>query len=400
MRPAIAPAVTVDKLTKKYGSQVVVNKLSFTAQPGRVLGFLGPNGSGKTTTLRMLLGLARPSSGVALIGGRRYTDYEYPASVIGASLDSGSFHPGRSGRNHLRVLAEATGTEPSRVDEVLDMVGLLQDGKRRVKGYSLGMRQRLGLAAALLTDPTVLVLDEPINGLDPEGIRWIRELLRYLATEGKNVIVSSHVLTEVQQTVDDVVIINEGRLVFSGSMADLGRRAGTRVIVDSPDRAQLAAALSAAGLVFSQREGHFVLDESTAAQVGHIAFSAGVELSHLSEPRIALEDVFMSIIAESTQVLPFATAAITAVDDDEEDDPAVATPAESDDPVTRSEDAGVSAERNPVPAHPAEAEPDPMDGEPTVAAEPVSAAAEPPAAQAAPAAKAPENAAEVSTDEK
>ncbi len=304
---AIAPVIRIDNLTKRYGSVTAVSGLSFTAQPGRVLGLLGPNGSGKTTTLRMLLGLAKPTAGVALIGGRAYRSYGQPVRVIGATLEANSFHPGRTGRNHLRVMAAAAGIPLVRVDEVLDIVGLGGDGKRRVKEYSLGMRQRLGLAAALLGDPGILALDEPINGLDPEGIRWIRELLRHLAGEGRTILVSSHVLSEVAQTVDDVVIINRGVSVFAGGLTELERLAGSSVVVDSPTPDRLISALQAAGQPVRVVGDVISVDGSLAPEVGHIAFASGIELSQLREQRASLEDVFMGIIHESSQLLAAGT---------------------------------------------------------------------------------------------
>src|SRR5215218_2474943 len=213
--------VQAQGLTKRYGGRAAVDDLSFTVRPGRVTGFLGPNGAGKTTTLRMLLGLVRPTAGAATIGGRRYVELPQPLRSVGAVLEASNFHPGRSGRDHLRILAPSAAASAGRVEEVLHLVGLDQSAHRRAGGYSLGMRQRLGLAAALLGDPRVLVLDEPANGLDPEGIRWLRGYLRTLAAQGRTVVVSSHVLSEVQQTVDDVVIIANGRLVHSSSLAEL-----------------------------------------------------------------------------------------------------------------------------------------------------------------------------------
>ena len=214
--------VAVRRLTKRFGPVQAVDDLSFEVVPGRVTGFLGPNGAGKTTTLRMLLGLVRPSAGTALIDGRRYADLARPRRVVGAVLEAGGFHPGRRGRDQLRVLARASGIGDDRVEQVLDEVGLAAAAGRRVGGYSLGMRQRLGLAGALLGDPEVLVLDEPANGLDPEGMAWLRELILGLARRGRTVLVSSHVLSEVAQTVQDVVIISDGRLRFAGPLAELG----------------------------------------------------------------------------------------------------------------------------------------------------------------------------------
>lgn len=218
--------ITVDSLTKRYGAVTAVDRLSFTVEPGLVTGFLGPNGAGKTTTLRMLLGLVTPTEGRALIDGRSYRDLAEPGRTVGAVLETTGFHPGRSGRDHLRVIASAAGIPPSRVAAVLDRTGLTDAAGRRVRGYSLGMRQRLGLAAALLGDPRVLILDEPANGLDPAGMAELRDLLRGLATEGRTVLMSSHVLSEVALTVDRVVIIAAGTLRYAGPLTELTGGAG------------------------------------------------------------------------------------------------------------------------------------------------------------------------------
>jgi ABC-2 type transport system ATP-binding protein len=216
-----ATDVTVRGLTKHFGRVRAVEDLTFDVPAGQVTGFLGPNGAGKTTTLRIVLGLVRPTAGEALIGGHRYDQLTHPRQRVGAVLEATGFHPGRRGRDHLRIGAQAAGLPVRRVDEVLDRVGLTDAGGRRVRGYSLGMRQRLGLAAALLGDPQVLVLDEPGNGLDPAGMAWLRTLLRELAGEGRTVLVSSHVLAEVAQTVDRVVIVADGRLRHAGPVHDL-----------------------------------------------------------------------------------------------------------------------------------------------------------------------------------
>ena len=208
-------------LVKRYGATLAVNDLSFSIRPGLVTGFLGPNGAGKTTTLRMLLGLVRPDEGTATINGSTYADLAEPLHQVGAVLEASSFHPGRIARNHLRVQALAGQADPSRVDDVLELTGLAEAADRRVGGFSLGMRQRLGLATALLTDPELLILDEPANGLDPEGVRWLRDLLRGMAPEGATVLVSSHILAEVAHTVDSVVILDRGHLVTQSSLADL-----------------------------------------------------------------------------------------------------------------------------------------------------------------------------------
>jgi len=215
------PVIEVRGLTKRFGPVLAVDRLSFEVERGTVVGFLGPNGAGKTTTLRMLLGLVRPDEGTATINGQVYLDLAEPLHQVGAVLEASSFHPGRTARNHLRIQALAGQADPSRIDDVLDLAGLTGAADRRVGKFSLGMRQRLGLAAALLTDPELLILDEPANGLDPEGVRWLRDLLRGLADEGATVLVSSHILAEVAQTVDSVVILDHGRLVAQSTLAEL-----------------------------------------------------------------------------------------------------------------------------------------------------------------------------------
>jgi ABC-2 type transport system ATP-binding protein len=244
-----------------------------------VTGFLGPNGAGKTTSLRMLLGLVTPTSGTATFGGTRYRDLPAPLTTVGAALEAASFHPGRTARAHLGVYATASGIDKGRVDAVLKKVGLTDYGDRRVGGYSLGMRQRLGLAFTLLGDPGVLVLDEPINGLDPEGIKRIRLFLRELAAEGRTVLVSSHLLSEVQQSVDEVIIIAKGELVHTGPLTTLENADNLQVIIESPNREALVAALRAAGLSF-------------------VAFVAGVELSTLHKQKSGLEETFLSLVGE------------------------------------------------------------------------------------------------------
>nr|WP_237728178.1 ABC transporter ATP-binding protein [Cellulomonas sp. APG4] len=290
-------------MSKSFGPVRAVEDLSFTVGPGRVTGFLGPNGAGKTTTLRMLLGLVRPSAGTATIGGRRYAELERPASTVGAALEAASFHPGRTARDHLRVYAPQVGVTDARCDEVLEIVGLAGVAGRRVGGFSLGMRQRLGLATTLLGDPRVLILDEPANGLDPEGIAWLRGFLRHLAAEGRTVLVSSHVLSEVQQTVDDVVIIARGRLAHASSLADLAALAERTVRVTSPDDAGLrrlvaerwpdqaeAVVASPAGTGASAE-----LRDMPAAAIGAAAFAAGVELHELATRDVGLEDIFLGL---------------------------------------------------------------------------------------------------------
>ena len=289
--------LVIDSLTKVYGEVTALRDVSFSAVPGRVTGFLGPNGAGKTSTLRILLGLNRPTAGSALIDGRRYRDLENPAHRVGGSLSADVFHPGRSGRAHLLALALAAGIDRARVDLVLEQVGLSAAARRPVGGYSLGMRQRLGLASALLGDPAALVLDEPINGLDPDGIRWMRSLLRSLASEGRTVLLSSHVLSEVQQTVDDVVVIRHGRVVFDGPLTAL--EAGTaRVRVDAADRSALAAALQRAGGQVDVGETGVAVLGLDVARTGEVARDAGIALTHLSDETDGLESVFLALTAD------------------------------------------------------------------------------------------------------
>jgi ABC-2 type transport system ATP-binding protein len=291
-----AGRIVVDQLTKVFGGKVrAVDRLSFTVEPGSVTGFLGPNGAGKTTTLRMVLGLVHPTSGTATISGMPYKSLHNPISHVGAALESSSFHPARSARNHLRIQCIAAGLPLARADEVLEMVGLGPAAKRKVRGYSLGMRQRLGLAAALLGDPRVLVLDEPANGLDPDGIRWLRGFFKHLATEGRSVLVSSHQLNEVQEIADRVVILNRGQLVRSGSISEL--LAGTdTVVVRGPNLGPLDAALRAQGFSPMQAgPAEMRVQGIELARVGNIAFTTGVELHELSKQGLDLEDLFFQL---------------------------------------------------------------------------------------------------------
>jgi ABC-2 type transport system ATP-binding protein len=294
--PELAGRIVVDQLTKVFGGKIrAVDRLSFTVEPGSVTGFLGPNGAGKTTTLRMVLGLVHPTSGRATIGGVAYKSLDNPITRVGAALESSSFHPARTGRNHLRIMCVAAGIPVKRADAVLEMVGLGAAGRRKVRGYSLGMRQRLGLAAALLGDPQVLVLDEPANGLDPDGIRWLRGFFRHLAGEGRSVLVSSHQLNEVQEVADRVVILNHGQLVSSGSIQEL--TAGTEFVrVRTPNPAPLGEAIAAAG-GFAQHADEFTLQIRglNLEQVGHLAFTSGVELHELSAQGFDLEDLFFQL---------------------------------------------------------------------------------------------------------
>ncbi len=288
--------VDVVGLTKMFGTLKAVDDLTFSVQPGVVTGFLGPNGAGKTTTLRCLLGLVSPTAGTATIGGLAYRELVDPIGTVGAALEASSFHPGRSARAHLEVMALGAGLDPAVAKEKLIQVGLTEVGDKRVSGFSLGMRQRLGLAAALLGDPRVLILDEPANGLDPAGIVWLRSFLRALAAEGRTILVSSHVLSEVQQTVDDVVVLSRGRLVKQGKLADLD--SGPRgVLVRTPEPEKLRDALASASLSTEglTDAGQVRVVGGTPEQVGHAAYMHGVELHELVAEPSDLEKTFLQM---------------------------------------------------------------------------------------------------------
>jgi ABC-2 type transport system ATP-binding protein len=287
--------IEVENLSKRFGTTQAVQDLSFSAKSGLVTGFLGPNGAGKSTTLRAVLGLVRQDAGTATVLGRPYKDLDLPIQRVGAVLEASAVHPGRSGRNHLRVLATAAGLPRSRVEEVLAIVELAAAAKRRAGGYSLGMRQRLGLAAALLGDPEVLVLDEPANGLDPQGIRWLRDFLRSLAAEGRTILISSHVLAEVAQTVDDVVIIAHGKLVVQAPVEEVLARSAGGTRVRSPEADRLAALLS--GEVRRLDDGSLIV-QAPPEQVGEVAAANGVVLHELTTERATLEEVFLELTGD------------------------------------------------------------------------------------------------------
>jgi ABC-2 type transport system ATP-binding protein len=273
-----------------------VHELSFVLDAGTITGFLGPNGAGKSTTLRMVVGLSKPTSGSATVFDKHYAELDRPALRIGAVLEATDFHPGRSGRNHLRMLGRAVGISDARVDEVLKLVELDGAANRRVKGYSLGMRQRLGLASALLGDPELLILDEPANGLDPEGVRWLRDFLRAFAADGRTVLVSSHVLAEVAQTVDNVLIIAKGRLVIESPLAELTSRVGGSVRVRSPQASELREALVRDGIeVASGDDGALVVHGAPIERVGEIAAASGIVLHELATTGASLEEIFLEL---------------------------------------------------------------------------------------------------------
>jgi ABC-2 type transport system ATP-binding protein len=293
-------AIETVGLTKRYGSVTAVDDLTFSVRDGAVTGFLGPNGAGKTTTLRMILALARPTAGHATVLGQPYAKLAEPARVVGANLEIAGAHPGRKGRDHLRALAAMAGLPRSRVNEVLRLVELEGAASRRAGKYSLGMRQRLGLAATLLGDPQVLVLDEPANGLDPQGIRWLRDFLRGMASEGRTVLVSSHVLAEVAQTVDDVVVIHRGRLVDQGPVSRL--TAGGHVLVRTPQPDVLRAALEQAGLTAGVDGEELLVDADDPARVGDIAFGAGVPVHELTTRATSLEEAFLALTSDAEPI--------------------------------------------------------------------------------------------------
>jgi ABC-2 type transport system ATP-binding protein len=301
----MAAVVKAESLSKKFGTLLAVDDLSFELEAGTITGFLGPNGAGKTTTLRMLLGLAAPTSGRALVFDELYAELASPARRVGAVLEATDFHPGRSGRDHLRTLGRAADLPDSRVDEVLKLVELQSAAHRRVKGYSLGMRQRLGLAAALLGEPEVLILDEPANGLDPEGVRWLRDFLRDFAAGKRTVLISSHVLAEVAQTVDQVLIINRGKLVIESSLADLTARVGGSVRVRSPEIGKLHEALQREQITTTAANEHALLVHGTSSdRVGDIAFAAGVPIHELAVEGSSLEEIFLELTSSEPEAKP------------------------------------------------------------------------------------------------
>lgn len=301
--------IEVKDLTRRFGTVVAVDRLSFTAKPGRVTGFLGPNGSGKSTTMRCIVGLDRIEAGSATVDGHQYRNSPAPLHTVGVLLDAGYAHPGRTGKDHLRWIAASNGIPRSRVKEVLNVVGMASAQDKRVKAYSLGMRQRIGLAAAILGDPQNVILDEPANGLDPEGVRWIRDFLKFLASEGRTVLVSSHLLSEVALLADDLVVIGRGRLIDEATVDDfVDRHSASAVRVITPNLDALRSALQHSPARFeplpSRTDGATIRD-ITAPEVGEIAAANGIVLHELSPSRQSLEDVFLSVTANAQE---FATA--------------------------------------------------------------------------------------------
>ena len=303
--PTLLCVIEVRGLSKRYGEKLAVDDLSFTVEPGVITGFLGPNGAGKSTTMRLILGLDRPTAGTAKVDGRDYADLSAPLHEVGAMLEARAIHTGRSGFNHLMALAQTHGIPRSRVNEVIDIVGLdKQVARKRVGGFSLGMGQRLGIAAALLGDPAVLVLDEPGNGLDPEGIRWIRNLLKGLAGEGRTVFLSSHLMSEMQQTAERLIVIGRGRLIADTSVEEFVARASSDapVRVRGADPTALRDALTAAGATIETPEnGGFEVHGLPAERIGEIAAGASLVLHELTPLQVTLEDAFMSTTADAVE---------------------------------------------------------------------------------------------------
>jgi len=295
--------IEVRGLTKRYGEKVAVDGLSFVIEPGNVTGFLGPNGAGKTTTMRLILGLDYPDGGTVTVDGKRYHDLAYPMREVGALLDAKAVHGGRSAYNHLLCLAQTNNLPKRRVGEVLELVGLSGVAGNRSKGFSLGMSQRLGIAATLLGDPKVLMFDEPVNGLDPEGILWIRNLMKALAAEGRTVFVSSHLMSEMENTADHLIVIGRGRLIADCTMAEfIARSSGAAVRVRTPAPDQLVMAVAAeGGKATAQPDGTLIVQGMAADKVGDIAFANGVRLHELTAMRASLEEAFMELTADSVE---------------------------------------------------------------------------------------------------
>ncbi|HET9895714.1 MAG TPA: ATP-binding cassette domain-containing protein [Streptosporangiaceae bacterium] len=292
-------------LTKKYGETVAVDNLSFDVQPGRITGFLGPNGAGKTTTMRLILGLDRPASGTVTINGRRPRQLAWPMREVGALLDAKSVHGGRSAYNHLLCLAQTNNLPASRVGEVLDLVGLHDVARKRSKGFSLGMGQRLGIAAALLGDPAILMFDEPVNGLDPEGILWIRNLMKTLAAEGRTIFVSSHLMSEMENTAENLIVIGRGKLIAQSTVAEfITANSQAAVRVSTPQRELMISVAAAAGATVradAGPDGALILLGLTTAQVGDLAFVNGIRLHELTPAQASLEQAFMELTAGSVE---------------------------------------------------------------------------------------------------
>jgi ABC-2 type transport system ATP-binding protein len=309
--------ITADCLTKRFGATTAVDNLTFEVRPGLVTGFLGPNGSGKSTTMRMIMGLDVPTSGSALIDGQPFSELAWPLREVAALLDAKAFHPARTARNHLRWLALTNDIPLRRVDEVLDQVGLTAVANRRAGKFSLGMSQRLGIAATLLGDPAVVLFDEPVNGLDPEGIRWVRHFLRGLAAEGRTVFVSSHLISEMSQTADRLVVIGRGRMIADTSVVEfIARSGGASVKLVTPDGAAFSTALAFAGAkVGTADDGSLTVEGLTAPDIGDLAARDGLRVHQLTPITASLEDAFMELTQDEVEFRPSTPAAMAAMDD-------------------------------------------------------------------------------------
>ncbi len=295
--------IEVSGLTKRYGDKVAVSDLSFVVEPGKVTGFLGPNGAGKTTTMRCILGLDYPDAGIITVDGKRYAELAYPMREVGALLDAKAVHGGRSAYYHLLCLAQTNGIPRRRVGEVLELVGLSAVAGKRAKGFSLGMSQRLGIAATMLGDPKVVMFDEPVNGLDPEGILWIRNFMKALAEQGRTVFVSSHLMSEMENTADHLIVVGKGKLIADCSMSEfIARSSGSAVRVRTPSPDSLVLAIAAeGGIATTGKDGTLVVQGMRADQVGDIAFEKGLRLHELVTTRASLEEAFMELTAESVE---------------------------------------------------------------------------------------------------
>ena len=295
--------IEAQSLTKRYGSKTAVDDISFTIPPGSVTGFLGPNGAGKSTTMRMIMGLDRPTHGTVTVNGKPYARHRSPLSEVSALLDAKAIHPGRSARSHLRTMAATHGISTRRVDDVIDMTGLSSVATKRVGGFSLGMGQRLGIASAMLGDPRTLILDEPVNGLDPEGVLWVRHLVRELASEGRTVFLSSHLMSEMAQTADHLLVIGRGKILTAGPVQDvIDSVSGTSIRVRSPRAAELARLAARDGVTITSSEaGTLELRGTTAEAIGEAAAAHGIVLHELSQQRASLEDAYMSLTQDSVE---------------------------------------------------------------------------------------------------
>ena len=308
--------IEVRGLTKRYGDKIAVNDLSFVVEPGRVTGFLGPNGAGKTTTMRCILGLDHPDAGTITVDGKRYADLAFPMREVGALIDAKAVHGGRSAYNHLLCLAQTNNLPRRRVGEVLELVGLSAVARKRAGGFSLGMSQRLGIAATLLGDPRIVMFDEPVNGLDPEGILWIRNLMKALAAEGRTVFVSSHLMSEMENTADHLIVVGKGALIADCSMSEfIARSSGSAVRVRTPSPDALVLAIAAeGGEAATEKDGTLLVQGMPAQQIGDIAFDKGIRLHELATVRASLEEAFMQLTADSVEYRAEVPAAGITVD--------------------------------------------------------------------------------------